>query len=199
MIVYRANPSLRNKLVRAKLKQIQTTKPNVTPSPTLPLKHNPHIQPNYPFNLFENTSQNFRNPIKRHNKTCEIYKQLNTTSFAYSTTRSTKTPINTPPQNKHYNCQTKNVVYLTTCKFKNCGAQYVGYTMREIYKRLCEHKTTYESAIRNHCYTHNYLPFKLDVQILTQAPNNEQNPELWLKQQESILAFSYGASKQLIL
>ena len=56
--------------------------------------------------------------------------------------------------------------------------------MREIYKRLCEHKTTYESAIQNHCYTHNHLPFKLDVQILTQAPNNEQNPELWLKQQE---------------
>ena len=56
--------------------------------------------------------------------------------------------------------------------------------MREIYKRLFEQKTTYKSALQNHCYKHTHIPFKVDVQILTQAHNNEQNPELWLKQQE---------------
>ena len=63
------------------------------------------------------------------------------------------------------------------------------HTIRRIYnerntQRLFEQKATYESALQNHCYKHTHIPFKVDVQILTQAHNNEQNPELWLKQQE---------------
>ena len=62
------------------------------------------------------------------------------------------------------------------------------HTIHRIYneKRLFEQKTTYKSVrtLQNHCYKHTHIPFKVDIQILTQAPNNEQNPELWLKQQE---------------
>ena len=53
--------------------------------------------------------------------------------------------------------------------------------MRKLHERLYEHKITYESQLRSHCYVHNH---KLDIQILTQAPTNEPNPELWLKQKE---------------
>ena len=183
MIAYRANPSLRKKLVRAKLKPINT-EPTTTPVPILSTSPQPQIDPNYPFNLFQDTSQNFRNPIKRHHKECQLCKQLNTKSFVISTTRPTRTPIDPPPPHQYYNCHSRNVVYLITCQYKNCGAQYVGYTMRKLHERLYEHKTTYESQLRSHCCVHNHLPFKLDIQILTQAPTNEPNPELWLKQKE---------------
>ena len=185
MIAYRANPSLKKKLVRAKLKPLQTLEPILTKTHTLktsPQNHDgPPIEPNYPFNLFDNTSQNYRNPIKPCKKTCTMCKQLETKSFAYST-RRTKTPINQPPPNKYFNCQSRNVVYLITCKYKNCGAQYVGYTMRQLRKRVEEHKLNHDSQIRRHCFVSHH--FKLKFQILTQAPDNETNPELWLKQQE---------------
>ena len=74
MIAYRANPSLRKK---AKLKPINT-EPTTTRVPTPP---QPQIAPNYPFNLFQSTSQMFRNPIKRHNREYKICKQPNTKSF----------------------------------------------------------------------------------------------------------------------
>ena len=99
-------------------------------------------------------------------------------------TRSTKNPIDPPPPNQYYNCQSKNVVYLFTYNYENCGAQYVGYTMRKLHERLFEHKTAHESQLQSHCCIYNHLPFKLDIQILTQAPPNEPNPELWLKQRE---------------
>ena len=131
------------------------------------------MEPNYPFNIFQSTSQNYRNPIKQHGKSCTYCKQLKTKSFATSTTRSTKIPIDPPPPNHYHNCQSKNIVYLITCKYENCGAQYVGYTMRKLHKRLFEHKTTWESQLRSRCCTHNHLPFKLDVQILRYQPMNK--------------------------
>ena len=160
------------------------TKSTTTPAPTLSTVPQPQIEPNYPFSLFQDTSQNFRDPIKRHHNECQICKQLNTKSFVISTARSTKTLIDPLPPQQYYNCHSRNVVYLITCKYKNCGAQYVGYTMRKLHKRLYEHKTTYKSQLQSHCCIHNHLPFKLDVQILTQTPTNEPNPELWLKQKE---------------
>jgi hypothetical protein len=69
---------------------------------------------------------------------------------------------------------------------QNCGAQYVEYTIKNIYDRLYEHKTSmkanYEAIVAHTLIMH--LPFKLDEQILTQAPSNEPNLELWLKQKE---------------
>ena len=195
VIACRANPSLKNKVVRAKLKPLQPTEPNTHPNldrgatpesheePYIEPNHEEsHIEPNYPFNLFETTSQNFRNPIKRCIKTCSICTKLETKSFAYSTTRSTKTPINPPPPNQNFNCQSRNVVYLITCRYKHCGAQYVGYTMRQLRERRIEHKTNYDSQIHRHMVGKHH--FKLVFQILCQAPDNELNPELWLKQQE---------------
>ena len=93
-----------------------------------------------------------------------------------------KHPIKQPPQNKHYNCQSKNVVYLITCKETNCNAQYVGCTTRKLAERFKEHKTNHNSQIHKHCSTLNHN--KLKLQILTQPLDNEPNPELWLKQQE---------------
>ena len=52
MITYRANPSLRKKLVRAKLKPINT-EPTTSPIPILSTTPQPQIEPNYPFNLFK--------------------------------------------------------------------------------------------------------------------------------------------------
>ena len=102
VIAYRANPSLKKKPVRAKLKPL-----NIEPTATTPLTpppHQPQMEPNYPFNIFHSTSQNYRNPIKWHGKSC-TYCKLDTKSFATSTTRSTKIPIDPPPPKHYHNCQ----------------------------------------------------------------------------------------------
>ena len=184
IIAYKANPSIRNKLVRAKLAPLNTSI-SETHSNNKTQTHNEpiyHTQQNYPLNLFLNTSQNFRNPIKRCTNKCITCKEMDTKSFALSTTKLMKHPIKQPPPNKHYNCQSKNVVYLITCKETNCNAQYVGYTTRKLAERFKEHKTNHNSQIHKHCSTLNHN--KLKLQILTQPLDNEPNPELWLKQQE---------------
>ena len=141
------------------------------------------IEPDYPFNLFKHISQNYRNPVKRCNKKCNNCTKMETKSFAYSTTKATRTPITPPPPNQNYNCMSRNIVYLITCKYKNCGAQYVGYSMRQLRERFIEHETTYESPVGRHCLAYDHFN-NLTIQILTQAPASETNPELWLKQQE---------------
>ena len=206
VIAYKANPSLKKKLVRAKLKPLDQTTPNQNPNPTstpntntnTQTEGNPPTEPDYPYNLFKHTTQHFRNPIKRCNNECSICKQLETKTFAYSTTRTTKTPITPPPINKHYNCKSRNVVYLITCKEQTCGAQYVGYTMRQLKERLTEHKTNTNSPVHRHCLASNHFD-KLIIQILTQAPTDERNPELWLKQQEYYWICKLGTLAKLSL
>ena len=68
----------------------------------------------------------------------------------YSTIKATNTPIIPPPPNQYYNCMSRNIVYLITCKYKNCGAQYVGYSMRQLRERFIEHEMTYESPVGRH-------------------------------------------------
>ena len=183
VIAYKANPS-RKKLVRAKLKPLNQTDSNQTPNMNNSQDESqPITESNYPFSLFTHTTQNYRNPIKRCNHKCNNCKKMITNSFAYSTTKATKTPITQPPMNQYYNCKSRNVVYLITCNHKKCGAQYVGYTMRKLRERLIEHRTTNESPVGRHCLAQNHFD-TLTIQILTQAPANETNPELWLKQQE---------------
>jgi hypothetical protein len=120
----------------------------------------------------------YRNPVKRCNKKCSNCMKMETKSFAYSTTKATRTPITPPPPNQNYNCMSRNIVYLITCKYKNCGAQYVGYSMRQLQERFVEHKTTYESPVGRHCLALNHFD-KLTIQILTQIPApSERNPEI---------------------
>ena len=104
VIAYKANPSLKKKLVRAKLKPLDQTDLN----PTLDLNNTQDesqlaIEPDYPFNLFKYTSQNYRKPVKRCNNKCNNCKKMETKFFAYSTIKATKTPITPPPENQHYN------------------------------------------------------------------------------------------------
>lgn len=55
--------------------------------------------------------------------------------------------------------------------------------MKQLRQRFIELKTMYESPVGRHCLAQNHFN-KLTIQILTQAPTTENNPELWLKQQE---------------
>lgn len=104
---------------------------------------------------------------------------METKSFAYSTTKITKTPITQPSPNQYYNCRSRNIVYLITCKYQKCCVQYVEYSMRQLRERFFEHKTSKQSPVRRHCLTHQHFN-KLTIQILTQAPTTE----LYLKHQE---------------
>ena len=68
VIAYKANPSLKKNLVRARLKPLDQTNPNLTPNTNGTHDENQQIiEPNFPFNLFKHTSQNYRNPVKRYN------------------------------------------------------------------------------------------------------------------------------------
>ena len=183
IIAYRNNDSLRKKLVRAKLKPIddtdqmnqikQTQIPNHTPLPA-----------DYPYNLFNESLQNFRNPIKRCCKACALCPILETRCFAESTTLKHKFPINPPKPKQFFNCKTKNTIYLAICKSPGCNSQYVGYTTRQIMFRIAEHVSNRNSPIYTHCVNSKHNPKDIKFQILTQAPAHEPNKELWLKRQE---------------
>ena len=131
IIAQRTAPSLRNKLVRAKLRPLekppqetpspnQTPYPNQTPSPNQdPNKINTSTQTNtepkdksYPYSLFKSSQQSFRNPTKPCEPNCHICKHLSTKTFAQSTLKGTKHPIHLPQETEHYNCKTNEVVYL---------------------------------------------------------------------------------------
>ena len=115
VIAYRNNPSLKHKLVRAKLKPIEeTTQSEDTPLDSGTPKHT--IQPlstEYPYTTFKCSLQKFRNPIKR---CCHAYviicPLLETRCFAESQTLKHKFPISQPYHRQCYNCGTKNVIYL---------------------------------------------------------------------------------------
>ena len=100
VIAYKANSSLRKKLVRARLKPLDQTNLNPMPDPNTQEESQLTIEPEYPFNLFKHTSQNHRNPVKRYNKKCNNRTKMETKSFAYSTI---KAPIMPPPLNQNYN------------------------------------------------------------------------------------------------
>jgi hypothetical protein len=73
-------PSLKKKLVQAKLKPLNQTDLNLTPKPNNKQDENRSItEPNYPFNKFKHTSQNYRNPVKRCNNKCNNCMKMETT------------------------------------------------------------------------------------------------------------------------
>ena len=83
-----------------------------------------------------------KNGMEKH--ACHYCKQLNTKSFAMSTTKSNKNPVDPPPSNQYYNCQSTSVVYLITCNYEKFGAQYIGYTMWKLHKRLWAQNSLWE-------------------------------------------------------
>ena len=197
VIAYRNNPSLRHKLVRAKLKpidesiQIDNTQPNASKP-----EHTTQSLPvGYPHTIFNNTLQNFRNPIKRCCHACAICPLLITRCFAESTTLKQKVPINLPHPKQFFNCKSKNVIYLIVCTTPGCGAQYVGYTTRGIISRISEHLN--EGPMINHIKQENHEYKKIRLQILAQAPTHETNTELWLKRHEYLWICRLGILNKL--
>ena len=182
LIATRNSHSLRNKLVRAKLPTEDTKRESndttLNPDTTQPT----NLPDEYPICLFNKTSQNFRNPITRCTKNCIICKMLATNLFARSTSKKTKHQTTLPPEDQHYNCKSKNVIYLATCNYKNCAAQYIGYTTRSLRDRIYEHLQTNTSAIYKHCTQLHHPLQKVKFQILTQAPKDTKNKDLWLRQ-----------------
>ena len=72
--------------------QVYNTQPNASEP-----EHTTQSLPiGYPHTIFNNTLQNFRNPIKRCCHACAIYPLLITRCFAESTTLKQKVPINLP-------------------------------------------------------------------------------------------------------
>ena len=183
LIAYRNSDSLRNKLVRAKLTPINDINPQSQTNQSDKPNHIP-LPDNYPYNLFKDSLQNFRNPVKRCCKACILCPTLETRGFAESTTLKHKFPINLPHPKQSFNCKSTHTIYLATCKTPGCGSQYVGYTTRQIMFRISEHISSRNSPIYTHCITQQHNLKKIKFQILTQAPSHEPNKELWLKRHE---------------
>ena len=135
--------------------------------------------------------------ISRCTKNCLICKMLATNLFATSTTKKTKHQTTLPPEDQHYNGKSKNVIYLATCNHKNCAAQYIGYTTRPLRDRIYEHIQTNTSAIYKHCNQLEHPLQKVKFQILTQAPTDTKNKDLWLRQHEYNWICKLGTSKKL--
>ena len=149
IIAFRGNPSLRNELIRAKLKPIEDTQPLTLTQ--CDLNEPPKIPQDYPHNIFSESSQNFRNPIKKCCKGCIICSRMLTTCFVQSTSLGHRYPITPPNPKQSFNCKTKNVVYLITCTTHRCRSQYIGYTTREFMFRAAEHISDEKSPITKHC------------------------------------------------
>ena len=134
------------------------------------------IEPNYPFNLFKHTSQNYRNPVKRCNKNVTTVRNGNQI-LCLQHNKSNQNPNNATPTKPKLQLYVKKY---SISKYTYCGAQYVGYSMRQLRERFTEHETTYKSPVGRHCLAY-YDHFN---ELTIQAPASETNPELWLKQQE---------------
>ena len=194
-IAYRRNPSLRNKLVRAKLKPLESTSQStLDPLPN----HNPESIPSdYPYTIFTDSVQNFRNPIKKCCKACLICSLFETKCFVESTSLKQKYPIHPPNPKQSFNCKTKNVIYLATCTVMGCRSQYVGYTTRQIMFRVVEHLQDHKSPIRDHCDKTKHDIKKVKFQILAKAPDCEANKEIWLKRNEYLWICRLGTLNKL--
>ena len=145
IIAFKGNPSIRNKLVRAKLKPIEQLAP--TTQDNQPNGNQVKISEDYPYIIFKDTLQNFRNPIKK----CIICPRFITQCFAESTTLKQKFPISLPNPKQSFDCQTRNVIYLVICTTDFCRSQYVGYTTRPFVFRAAEHLSNDQSPIMKHC------------------------------------------------
>ena len=92
VIAFKANPSLKHKLVRAKLKPLDDL-PQSIPHQTKDKIE--EISKHYPHTIFKTTLKNFRNPIKRCANKCLVCQILDTKCYAVSTTLNHKFLLNT--------------------------------------------------------------------------------------------------------
>ena len=119
IVAFRKNPSLRNKLVRAKLKPqnndeaTQNQPETANTADTQTIERLTTIEQSYPWNLF-NHSQKCRL------RNCKVCKKLITTNFARSTKNKRRFQIKT--FNEPINCMSQSVVYLLQCA--KCKIQY---------------------------------------------------------------------------
>ena len=74
-------------------------------------------------------------------------------------------------------------------------AQYVVYTTRCFSSRVFEHLNN--GPMINHIKQENHEYKRIRFQILTQAPTNETNKELWLKRQEYLWICRSGTLSKL--
>ena len=194
VITFKANPSLKHKLIRAKLKPLDDL-----PRSTL---HHPkdrveELPKHYPHTIFKTTLQNFRNPIKQCANRCLVCQILDTKCYAVSTTLNHKFPINFPKHKCHFNCQTTNVIYLITCETPGCRSQYVGYTTRQLKFRVYEHLAHNSSPMVRHCQESKHNIGQIKFQILSQAPDNTTDKETWLKRNEYLWICRLGTLNKL--
>ena len=170
VIAFRNNPSLKHKLVRAKLKPIDepTHLGHTQPNTSEPTHTAQPLSIEYPHDIFKSSLQNFRNPTKRCCHACVICPLFETRCFAESTTLKHKFPISLPHPKQFFNCRTKNVIYLVICTTPGCRAQYVGYTTRHFMYRASEHLSN--GPMIDHVKQENHKYKKIRFQILAQAP-----------------------------
>ena len=197
MIAFRNNPSLKHKLVRAKLKPIDkpTHLGHTQPNTSEPTHTTQPLSIEYPHNIFKSSLQNFRNPTKRCCHACVICPLFETRCFAESTTLKHKFPISLPHPKQFFNCRTKNVIYLVICTTPGCRAQYVGYTTRHFMYRASEHLSN--GPMIDHIKQENHEYKKIRFQILAQAPVHETKKELWLKRHEYLWICRLGTLNKL--
>ena len=151
MVAHKKNPSLANKIVRSKLKQMETEFSVTTRSQTLRTKQVDHIT-NQP------QVANIDIPCLFHHRTftrpcgenkCILCARLRDTTFVFSKTH----------KRRHYiryvgptmTCTTRRVVCLIRCK--RCNKQYAGQTNRPLKQRIKEHlqRQTRNKPDHNRC------------------------------------------------
>jgi group I intron endonuclease len=89
--------------------------------------------------------------------------------------------------NDLFNCNTKGVIYLTTCT--KCNKQYVGQTGRKLKERMKEHlynmyKKTEVTGIHYSLPGHSHWNFKVQVieKVLPNTPNYRlEREDFWIK------------------
>ena len=157
VIAFKTNPSLKHKLIRAKLKPLDDPPQSIPHQPKDKIIE--ELSTHYPHTIFKTTLQNFRNPIKQCANRCLVCQILDTKSYTVSTTLNHQFPINLPKHKRQFNCQTTNVIYLITCEAPGCRSQY-------------EHLAHNSSPMVKHCQESKHNIGQIKFQILSQAPNS---------------------------
>ena len=137
-MAYKANPNLAKKLVRAKLKPIQTEAPTTTvvdPQQTDNANNIVNIlhAANLEYSDVSNQPPDSRDTVTLcHNSKCPLHNRLINSSQVRS--KISRRTYNTHGQ---VTCDTPYIVYLIQCR--RCGKQYVGQTQKSLKARYAKH------------------------------------------------------------
>jgi hypothetical protein len=130
----------------------------------------------------ENQAKRKLKGIKPCNEPCNLCPYINTSKEIISTQTKEKFAMN-----DLFNCNTKGVIYLTTCT--KCNKQYVGQTGRKLKERMKEHlynmyKKTEVTGIHYSLPGHSHWNFKVQVieKVLPNTPNYRlEREDFWIK------------------